>query len=180
LNKLLTCVLAALAIAYPLLVYWGLGRFEPRYMAALLAVVACGRALLVRQILWWCAAGGALALCVWSFASNGLVPLKLYPVLVNALFLALFVGSLVYPPSAIERLARLREPQLPISAVAYTRRVTQVWCVFFVCNGVLATATAVWASEAFWALYNGLLSYAAMGILMGLEWCVRQRVRRPY
>jgi uncharacterized membrane protein len=178
LNKLVAVLLAVLAVAYPVLVYWGLGYFEPRYMAVLLAALACIRAVLVRQALWWWVAGGALMLSVWSFASNGLVPLKLYPVLVNALFFVLFMGSLVHPPSMIERLARLREPQLPSSAVAYTRRVTQVWCAFFVCNGALAAATAVWASEAVWALYNGLLSYAAMGFLMALEWCVRQRVRQ--
>ena len=31
----------------------------------------------------------------------------------------------------IERFARIREPNLSMQAVSYTRRVTQVWCVFF-------------------------------------------------
>ena len=38
-------------------------------------------------------------------------------------------------------------------------------------------ATALWASPAVWALYNGLLAYFAMGALMGGEWLVRRRVR---
>jgi len=58
-------------------------------------------------------------------------------------------------PSMIERLARLREPRLPQAAIAYTRRVTQVWCVFFAINGAIALVTAIWASDQVWALYNG-------------------------
>ena len=59
------------------------------------------------------------------------------------------------------------EPDFPPAAVVYTRRVTQVWCGFFVVNGLIAVATALWASTAVWTLYNGLLSYVAMGVLMG-------------
>ena len=37
-----------------------------------------------------------------------------------------------YPKqSAIERIARLQHPDLPPEGVVYTRRVTQIWCVFF-------------------------------------------------
>ena len=52
-----------------------------------------------------------------------------------------------------------------------------MWCGFFVVNGAVAAATALWATPAVWALYNGLLSYVAMGVLMGGEWLVRRRVR---
>ena len=89
----------------------------------------------------------------------------------------LFAMSLWRGPSVVERLARLREPDFPPAAVVYTRRVTQVWCGFFVVNGLIAVATALWASTAVWTLYNGLLSYVAMGVLMGAEWLVRRRVR---
>jgi uncharacterized membrane protein len=104
-------------------------------------------------------------------------PLKLYPALVNAVFLGVFGLSLWHGPTVVERMARLREPDLPPAAVAYTRRVTQVWCGFFVVNGAIAVGTALWASPAAWALYNGLISYVAMGALMGGEWLVRRRVR---
>ena len=59
----------------------------------------------------------------------------------------------------------------------YTRRVTQVWCGFFVFNGSLALLTALYASDGVWMLYNGLLAYVLMGILFAGEWLVRQRVR---
>ncbi len=57
----------------------------------------------------------------------------------------------------------------------YTRRVTQVWCGFFVLNGGLALCTALWASDAGWALYNGLVAYVLMGLLFAGEWLVRRR-----
>jgi len=62
--------------------------------------------------------------------------------------------------------------------VRYTRKVTVVWCVFFVLNGGAAAYTATSSSDATWALYNGLIAYVLMGCLMGTEWCVRQWVRR--
>ena len=104
--------------------------------------------------------------------------IKLYPFAVSLTLLATFILSLLNPPSAIERLARLKEPNLSPRAVAYTRVVTKVWCVFFFINGGLALATALWMSDAAWALYNGLLSYLAMGCLFSVEWIIRQKVKR--
>jgi uncharacterized membrane protein len=130
-----------------------------------------------RQPFWWAAAAGGGLLALLSFAGNALLPLKLYPALVNAVFLVLFGISLRHPPSAVERIARLTEPDLPAAAVPYTRRVTQVWCLFFLGNGAVALATALWASNHAWALYNGLISYLLMGALFGGEWLVRRRVR---
>jgi len=173
-------LLGVLSLAYPLLVYWGLGRFEPRWMAVPLVGMAVVRAVATRERVWLVTAAGALVLAGTSMLGNHALPLKLYPVLVNAMLLAVFATSLVYPPSVIERLARLREPELPASGVAYTRRVTQVWCGFFVVNGSIALGTALWASDATWALYNGLIAYGLMGVLFAGEWLVRRRVRASH
>jgi len=179
--KLLRPVLLGLvSLAYPPLVYLGLGHFEPRWMALPLAGMAVVRAVATREKTWLAAAAGALVLAAASMLGNHALPLKLYPVLVNAVLLTVFATSLAYPPSVIERLARLREKNLPPSGVAYTRRVTQVWCGFFVLNGGIALGTALWASGATWALYNGLISYGLMGLLFAAEWVVRQRVRAQH
>ena len=45
--------LGALTLAYPLLVYLAMGRFEPRWMALLLFALATLRALSARQPMWW-------------------------------------------------------------------------------------------------------------------------------
>jgi uncharacterized membrane protein len=60
-------------------------------------------------------------------------------------------------------------------AIAYTRKVTVVWCGFFVVTGTLALATALWSSDKTWALYNGLIAYLLMGALFAGEWLVRPR-----
>lgn len=172
-------VLAALVtLAYPLAVYWGLGHWEPRHLAGLLVLVALLRAVGSPDPLWRVAALGAAVLALLGTLGNALLPLKLYPVLVNVALLLVFVHSLHRPPTVIERLARLKEPRLPESGVRYTRKVTQVWAAFFVLNGGIALGTALYASEATWALYNGLIAYGLMGLLFAGEWLVRQRVRR--
>lgn len=167
----------ALTATYPLLVYLGLAHAEPRALALLLLGLALARFLASRsqQALGLALAGLLLAaLTAWS---NQLLPLKLYPVAVSTALLVLFGLSLWKGPTVVERLARLQEPNLDAHGVAYTRRVTQVWCGFFVLNGSLALATALWGSNATWALYNGLISYGLMGLLMSGEWLVRRRVR---
>ena len=177
-RPVLVALLAVATLAYPFLVYAALGRFEPRWLALLLFALAALRAVATRQPMWLAAAAGAGALAAAAFFANVLLPLKLYPVLVNAVLACVFAVSLRHPPTAIERLARLREPELPPRALRYTRRVTQVWLGFFVLNGAIALATAMWASDAVWALYNGLIAYLLIGLLFGVEWLVRQRVRR--
>jgi uncharacterized membrane protein len=174
---LLAAALLVVSVAYPVVVYLALGHVGPRWIALLLVVLALARAWVTRELFWLGAAAVAMVLAAASFLGDFWGPLKLYPALVNGVMFGLFAMSLWRGPSVVERLARLREPDFPPAAVAYTRRVTQVWCGFFVVNGLVAAATALWASTAVWTLYNGLLSYVAMGALMGGEWLVRQRVR---
>ena len=174
---LLAALLVVVSLAYPVVVYLALGHVSPRWIALLLVALALARAWVTRESFWLGAAALATLLAGASFLGDFWGPLKLYPALVNGVMLGLFAMSLWRGPSVVERLARLRETNFPPAAVAYTRRVTQVWCGFFVVNGLIAVATALWASAAVWALYNGLLSYVAMGALMGGEWLVRRRVR---
>ncbi|KRG71150.1 hypothetical protein [Pseudoxanthomonas dokdonensis] len=179
-GRLRVGLFIALSLAYPLVVYLALGRFEPRWLAVLLCVLAVLRALSTRQPVWLVAAAGALLLAGLATLFNDALPLKLYPALVNAVMLAVFAASLVFPPTAVERIARLTEPDLPAHAVAYTRRVTWVWCGFFVINGALALATAFWATDRVWAVYNGLVAYLMMAIVFAVEWLVRQRVKAAH
>jgi len=164
-------------LLYPVIIYFGLGRFEPRWMALFLLAMVLSRAIISRDAVWLGAAAGALLLVIVSMLGNQSLPLKLYPVLVSAVMLTVFGLSLRHPPSAIERIARLHDPQLPPEAIAYTRKVTEVWCVFFIANGSISLATSIWASDRVWAIYNGLISYVLMGVLFVGEWLVRQRMR---
>mgnify|MGYP003988786837 FL=1 len=91
--------------------------------------------------------------------------------------LVLFFVSLLHPPTIVERFARIQNPNLPEAAVRYTRKVTIVWCVFFVCNGCAALYTALFSSLETWTLYNGAISYALMGILFAGEYLIRRRLQ---
>ncbi|MES2324271.1 MAG: hypothetical protein V4633_18600 [Pseudomonadota bacterium] len=152
---------------------------EPRWLAALLLLAAAVRlpAMKVSPAARWSAAG-ALLLAGGAVWANAMLPLKLYPVLVNAALLAAFAYSLASPMSMVERFARMSEPNLPPAAVAYTRTVTKVWCGFFVANGLAALGTALWATPDVWSLYNGVIAYLLMGVLFAGEYLVRLRFKR--
>jgi len=173
-------VMLVASIAYPVIVWLSVGHVSARWMALLPVALALARAWATPEPLWIVAAGGAALLAAAGAIGGHWAPVQLYPALVNAVLFALFASSLWRGPTVVERLARLHDPALPPAGVAYTRRVTQVWCVFFVVNGAIAAGTALWASPEAWALYNGAISYGAMGLLMAIEWIVRRRVRARF
>jgi uncharacterized membrane protein len=179
----LTILTVALTAALPLLFLLWQGRIDARWLALPLLLLAALRLArrgtagpLARFGLLF--AGAIAILGAWSWLSNDPLPAKLYPVLVNLALLAQFAWTLVFPPSLIERIARVTEPQLPPSGVRYTRTVTRVWCAFFALNAAAALATTLWFSDAAWAWYNGCIAYGLIGLLFAGEWLVRGRVRR--
>src|SRR5262249_42749832 len=112
-----------LTLLYPLAIWLGQGQFEPRLLAALLLLLALTRLYVLKfnqAGYWWL--GGVLVLLILAVWGNALLPLKLYPVLVNGAMLGAFGYSLIFPPSMAERFARVREPDLPPQAIGYTRR----------------------------------------------------------
>ena len=172
-------VMVFITLIYPLAVWLGQGQIEPRFLAGLLVLAGLTRLPMLRISQagrWWLA--GILVLLVLAAWSNVWLPLKLYPVLVNAVLLGVFAHSLIFPPSMIERFARMSEPDLPAQGIGYTRRVTQVWCVFFAINGAIALVTALWAAPAIWTIYNGLVAYLMMGLLLAGEYVVRWHFKR--
>ena len=183
-TSLSVAVVIALA-AYPLLVYGVIGRFGPSGVAALLAAVCLAR-LVISRVRGISSFGGAyvtlvsiggLLLAGASFGLDSSGAVLYYPVLVNAALLVLFAASLVSPPSVIERIARLREPDLPQGGVAYTRRVTIVWTVFFALNGAVALYTAAFTTLETWALYNGFIAYVLIGAVFAVELLIRTAVK---
>lgn len=177
LRRCVTPLLAVLTVLYPGVVYLALDRMAPVWVALLLVVLALARAWASRSRRWVLAAAGAAVIAIICLLTGDVLALQFYPALVNLAFLVVFAFSLWRPPTVIERLARLRDPGLPAEAVAYTRRVTQVWCGFFVLNGGVALYTALWASPAQWAFYNGFVAYVLMASLFAGEWLVRRRVQ---
>ena len=177
-TRLIGLGLLLAGLLYPFAVYFGMEHFAPWQFGLLLGSLWLARALLGKggPGSRWMAAT-AIMFCVLLALFDSPLLLRWYPVLISAFMLGLFALSLKYGPPVIERLARLREPQLPAKAVVYTRQVTVAWSVFFLCNGLLAAALTLWAPLSWWMLYTGLISYGLMGLLFAIEWLIRQRVR---
>lgn len=185
---LLSAVIVGVLALYPLLVYVGIGRFGVGPIAAVLAFVCMlrllalrsrgGRQPFTRGLMIVCAGGVVLAGV--SFVLESEEAMLYYPVLMNAGLLAVFAASLVRPPSIVERLARLKDPDLPPHAVVYTRRVTIAWTVFFAVNGGIAVYTAAWSPLATWAFYNGFIAYFLIAAMFGAERAIRAVVMRKH
>lgn len=188
LARLFGLVLGLVLLLYPLLVFYGLAHFGPRLLAGLLLALSLGKLAFNRWLKLpmgntsWLLLAASLATII-TLVSGSALGLKSYPVLVNLVLLSVFGFSLWHPPSVIERFARLQyqlqKRELPSHVPAYTRKVTWVWCGFFTLNAFLALATA-FASDSLWALYNGLIAYLLMGLLMASEYLVRLRVQRRH
>ncbi|MEK1906263.1 MAG: hypothetical protein AAAB13_10810 [Pseudomonas sp.] len=178
-SKLFGLLLLVAGLLYPFAVYYGMEHLSPRLFAALLGGLWLARALSNRDkpgSRWM--AGAALAFCALLGLAGEPALLRWYPVLLNSMLLVLFGLSLKFGPPLVERLARLREPELPDVAVRYTRKVTLVWAVFFFGNALVVSALTLWAPLSWWTLYTGLISYGLIGLLFAGEWLIRQRVRR--
>ncbi|PWK87724.1 hypothetical protein [Fulvimonas soli] len=180
-RKLSHILLPLAGVLYPFVVYFGMEKVSPPVFALVLGAIWLVRApALLREPGGRWMLGAALAYCALLALSGEAMLLRWYPTLISALLLAAFGLSLVYGPPFVERVARLREPDLPPEGVRYTRQVTWVWVGFFAFNGLVSAALTLWAPLKWWTLYNGLIVYFIMGPLFVGEWLLRQRLRRRY
>jgi uncharacterized membrane protein len=181
-SRIVLLIISLLLLVYPLGVYFGLQYLQPRYIGLLLLLLLAARFALarrhlnpdkIRSLLPIIIASALLCLLILIFNQTSMV--RLNPALTNLMLLLLFGYTLLKPPSMIERLARLSTADISAAAIAYTRNVTMVWCVFFLCNGAIAFYTCFYTSLETWTLYNGLIAYLLMGLLFLVEYCVRQQ-----
>lgn len=167
-RALAGAVVAVAGIAYPLVAYALLEQGAVRYLGVLVLAV-----LLLRRLLLGgdAVVTGAMFVAVALFAaglvvSNNELLARLYPVAVSATLLGVFGMTLRRPPSLIERLVVATGTPLDAAGVRYTRRLTAVWCAFFLANGLVSLGTTLHASREVWVLYNGLVSYLLAGTLL--------------
>lgn len=178
-NIVIRCLLTILSIAYPLL-WW----LTPEM--GWLTYMPFGLALL-----WLCQ--GIQAVGFQRFfaffmsimlglvgISRGLDWMYWYPVAINLFMLMMFGSSLWAKRTVIEKLARLQDPNLPAEAVAYTRKVTQVWCAVFIFN-IMVTISLIYLKRVdAWALYTGVIAYMIMAIVLIGEWLIRPKHNRTF
>jgi len=122
----------------------------------------------------------AALLCFTSYFSS---LFKFYPLLVNILMFCIFAGSFLQPPCLIFRFACIQDKTIKTGIArkyieAYCKKVTFIWCAFFVLNGTAALLTIFSGSTLLWALYNGMISYIIIGALLLGEIIVRRFVQQ--
>lgn len=185
LRVIATALVVVLGVAYPFVVYFGLGKVSPRTFAfALLGLLGLRAlsnvsrrslretALALRVLL------PAIACAAIAAILNEPLFLLLQPVLVNAGLLMSFGMSLRGVP-IVERFARMQVPDLSDAEVRHCRRTTEVWCGFFLVNAVVSLVLAAHASIEVWTLYTGGIAYGGMALLFTVEFVVRKvRFRR--
>ncbi|MEQ4530049.1 MAG: hypothetical protein ABN478_01940 [Mixta sp.] len=171
-----------LILAWPFVVWFGLQHNSLPWLLPLIALLLVLRLRQARRkvgpmrFIMQSVALAGIILCIASALLKTHQLLLFYPVVVNLVMLTVFGGSLWTTMSLVERLARLRDPDLPPEGVRYTRRVTQIWCIFFIVNGGIALFTALQGDMRLWTAWNGMIAYLLMGTLMAAEWLVRRRV----
>ncbi len=179
-RMIINSTISFLTLLYPFAVYFGTQYLEPWKIACLLFVLLGIRLIASVSIKHWSCPLLLIGMVYCGFAawSNELLTLRFYPAIVNAAMLLFFSWSLWSPPTVIERIARIQHPNLPPEGIVYTKRVTQIWCAFFIFNGCIASATALWSSIEVWSLYNGLIAYLLMGLLFVGEYIVRMKTQK--
>ncbi|CAH2902145.1 MAG: FIG017861: hypothetical protein [uncultured Paraburkholderia sp.] len=188
-HGLKAVVQALVKLAYPALILCAWRWDTPRYVGCMLfAILWLQRwagsgpvATSLRRLsaIDWTVVGLLSCASAAIVLTNSELLLRLYPSLVNLGLLIAFGATLVHGPSMIEKFARLGKRDLPSGAVRHTRRVTHVWCGFFVLNGVFSAYTALYWSRASWSLYNGALAYLLIGVLLVAEVAWRYLVVLP-
>ncbi len=122
-----------------------------------------------------------IAAGILCYFTNKFIFLKLYSVVVNVTLLIVFGSTLFFKPNICFRFATLQDKTIKGSLSEalvsnYCRKVTIIWCVFFIANGSAAVYTTFFCSDKIWSVYNGGISYVLMGILFISEYIVRRKV----
>ncbi|CCY63780.1 uncharacterized protein BN819_01844 [Clostridium sp. CAG:967] len=105
--------------------------------------------------------------------------LKFYPVITNSFIFTVFFSSLFCKETVIQKIAKKMDSELTDFSRDYTRKLTYVWCVFLFINLAISIIT-VFQPAKIWILYNGCISYIAIGLLFGAEYIVRIILRTKY
>ncbi len=168
-------VATCLFLAYPFLVYRGIESGMAWVVPAFLSAIYLFRAFAARTVnarIYKAVISVTLLLGAFYLQS---VTAKLMPVLIQLMLVYYFGRTLQKgkEPSLIERFVRLEYPEFPPSVSEYCRHLTILWTVFFAFNGLMCLALALWGNDFWWTLYNGVLIYVMVALLMIGEYIYR-------
>jgi uncharacterized membrane protein len=174
-----TFFLACLAV-YPFIVLVGLNYLPPSaFGVALLLLLAARfgvllpeeRPILLPMLLIF------LTYAVAAAVSGSQAMLLYYPAVVNFTLSGIFLNSLRQGDPLLLRIIRARGWPISSHGPKYLYRLTAIWAVFFILNGLVSIWTATLSLNA-WTLYNGLLSYCIVAAFVGAEYLFRRHYKQ--
>ena len=169
--KIVRAIVVVFSIAYPFIVYFGIKFFPPGFLGLLLLLLLAIRfGVLVneeRRILLPVLVV-FLGYSLLTTFLNSVSMLLYYPVLVNFSLFIIFTSSLRQQEPLLLRIVRAKGATISAHTPGYLYKLTAIWAVFFVINGLVSLWTST-LSMAAWTLYNGMLSYCIIGALIGGE-----------
>lgn len=159
-------------ILYPFVVFFALKSHIALRAMALFLLCMAGISFIRNKNIWIFIC--VLLLCLGLIVCNQGIFLKLYPVIMNISVCLMFALSLRDTP-LIEKFAKKMEYILDTQQKQYTKKLTLIWAVFM---GMLAiiSAITVFLSNEIWVIFNGLISYILIAIMIGVEFIVRKKV----
>ena len=177
LNLLLTC-------CYPPAIHFALLASQTR-LALLFLIVVSVTQLIANLVSTHVSTQGSrysivvpvivLALCVYGVIQDSPFALFLPPVMISAGLLWIFAGSLRQGREAIiSRFARVVFNEQDPVTLSYTRRVTQLWSLFFVAMLLETILLAVLAPLDVWSLFANILNYLFIALLFLVEFIYRR------
>jgi len=167
---------------YPFFVFFGLRVLPPGVVGLVLAVLILVRFGIIGLTERSTALPGFIVLFLYAAATALLGSSQMllyYPVLVNAILLVLFAGSLRTEEPLLNRVVRARGEPVGEHASRYLTRLTSVWAGFFLVNGLIALWTTTTSIET-WTIYNGVISYLIVAVLASGEWIYRGRYKKRH
>jgi len=170
-GTLITC----LFLVYPYLIYQGMERgmawIAPTFFSSLYLIQAftakTTKTKLTKIII-------AIMLLLGAYYLQS-VTAKILPVLIQLMLMYFFGRTLQKGkgPSFIESFVRLEYPEFPPYVSAYCTKLTILWTSFFAMNAVICVLLAIWGTNYWWTLFNGVVIYLMIGVLMIGEYIYR-------
>ena len=175
-NIIKGTVITCLFLAYPFLIYKGIESGMVWIAPAIFSALFLRQSFLAKnagaKVFKACI---AIALILGAYYMQTFTA-KVLPVLIQ-LMLMYFFGRTLFKdkgPSFIESFVRLQFPEFPSAIARFCRQLTFIWTVFFAINTMIITVLAIWGAEFWWSLYNGVLIYLLMGLLVMIEYIYRR------
>ncbi len=188
-KRFFNILLVVFSVVYPFFILAGFLwlKASPRVMA--LGLVALGAVYFLANsgdakhrgfsgARFWIMLGAVALIALITFLTDNAGLLKAYPIFVNLLLLGSFGYTLFHGPTMIYRFAAIRDKSIKESPdrekiETYCRKVTKIWCVFFIANAAFSVITAL-LGDVVWSVYNGFVSYVLIGILFAGEMIYRK------